>query len=544
MLNPCNSIDATTAYITSYMYQKLVDGNFKNPPELVPVLAEARPKIEKTPEGKMHITFKIRKEAKWDNGTPITAKDIEFSIKTILNPLVNNPHMKPYFTFITDFIFYPEDPLKFTAVSNESYFLAEAMFTDMCILPEYVYDPKGLMRKFTVKLISERTDSLKSDAAIKEFADDFNSEKRMRDPGFISGSGAYKFSDWKTNERVILAKKENWWGDALKEENCLFEAYPDRLIFQTIKDQTTALVSLKAGNLDVMQGIKSKDFADLPKSEKFTKNFNSYTPMEYSYVFIGVNIKSPVLADKATRRALAHIINVDEIIKIVKYGESKRVIGPIHPSKKKSYNSNIQPYTYDLDKAKKLLEKAGWKNTNGDETLDKIINGKRTECVLDFIVNSGSDERKSIALMFQEQAKKIGIMINILMLDWAVFRGKCINHEFDLTIGKWTSGPGPDDLKQTFHSESATEGGSNFSNFSNAEADALMDSIQVEIDENNRNRMYMRVQEVLHEEVPMIFLYAPTDHIAINKKFENAYPTVIRPGYWLPGFKLKEGSSK
>lgn len=544
MLNPCNSIDATAGYITSYMFQRLIDADFKNPPETVPVLAQSRPVIEKTPEGKMTLTFKLRPEAKWDNGSPVTVRDVEFSIKAILNPLVNNPHAKPYFAFITDFIFYPDDSLKFTVVSNEIYFMAEATFTDIVIMPEYLYDPKGLLKKYTLKLIAAKSDSLKSDALLKEFADDFNSEKRMRDVNFIGGSGAYKFTEWKTNERVILTKKDNWWGDKLEKENCYFEAYPEKLIFQTIRDQTSAIVALKAGNLDVMHNIKSKDFSELPKSEKFTEKFNAYTPMQFSYVYIGLNTKSPLISDKETRQALAHIINVDEIINTVRYGQAERIIGPIHPTKKKVYNSSLVPYKYDPDEAKRILEKAGWKNSNGDETLDKIIQGKKTEFEIDFIVNTGNDERKAIALMFQEEAKKIGIKINVLILDWAVFLERCINHEFDLQIGKWVSSPYPDDLKQSFHSESAKDGGSNFSNFSNPETDALIDSIRYEIDEEKRNVMYMRAQEILHKELPMIFLYAPTEHIAISKKFDNAYPSVIRPGYYPPAFKLKESTPK
>lgn len=541
MLNPCNSVDATTSYLTMCLFQKLIEGDFREPHGLVPVLAESRPVIDRTPEGKMKITFSLRKEAKWDNGTPVTARDVEFSIKTVLNPLVNNRHAKPSFSFINDFVFYPDDERKFSVVSNEAYFLAEATFTDIFILPEYMYDPKGLLRPFTVSQLSRGQDSQKSNPSIKEFADDFNSEKRMRDPAFISGSGPYRFSEWETNERVTFTKKENWWGDTLRHVNCFFEAYPAKLIFQTIKDQTTALVALKAGSLDVMQSIKSKDFAELPKSEKFVQNFNTHTPMEFSYVYVGVNVKRPLLTDKLTRQALAHIVNVDEIIKIVKYGEAERTIGPIHPSKKKAYGSSIPHYEYDLEKAKVLLERAGWKNTNGDATLDKVINGKREEFVLDFLVNAGNDERKSIALMIREQAKKIGITLNVLVIDWAVFLEKCNSHQFDLIVGKWLSSPYPDDLKQIFHSVSS-KGGSNYSGFSNAAADALMDSIRIEIDENNLHRMYLRCQQILHDEVPMIFLYSPTEHIAIHKKFGNAYPSVMRPGYWLPGFRLTEGS--
>ncbi|MEK6616490.1 MAG: ABC transporter substrate-binding protein, partial [Bacteroidota bacterium] len=82
MLNPINFTDAESGYITNHIFQKLIDVDFRNPTELVPILAESRPQIEKTPDGKMIITFRIRKETRWDNGSPVTAKDVEFTIKT------------------------------------------------------------------------------------------------------------------------------------------------------------------------------------------------------------------------------------------------------------------------------------------------------------------------------------------------------------------------------------------------------------------------------------------------------------------------------
>ena len=442
MLNPINFTDAESGYITNHLFQKLIDVDFRNPTELVPILAESRPQIEKTPDGKMIITFRIRKETRWDNGSPVTAKDVEFTFKTLKCPLVNNPNSRSYYEYITDFQFYDDDPLKFTIVSTEIYFLAEASFTDVCILPEYFYDPKGLMKNISIKQIADEGEKLKSDTKMKEFADDFNSEKRMRDPNFIGGSGPYKYTEWKTNERVVLTKKENWWGDALQKENCYFEAFPDKLIYQFIKDQTTALVSLKAGNLDVMRTIKSKDFAELSKSEKFTQNFNAYTPVMYAYSYLGLNLKSPLLTDKLTRQALAYIVDCDKMIETIKYGQAEKVIGPVHPSKKNVYNTSIVPYNYNLDKAKELLSQAGWKNTNGDETLDKMLDGKRTEFIVDFIVNAESDERKSMALMFQAEAKKVGIKVNVLSIDWAVFMGRSKNHQFDIIVGTWVGGEG------------------------------------------------------------------------------------------------------
>ena len=265
--------------------------------------------------------------------------------------------------------------------------------------------------------------------------------------------------------------------------------------------------------------------------------------MMYAYIHIALNVKSPFLADKLTRQALAHLVDVDKMIQTVKYGQAEKVIGPVHPSKKKDYNTSIVPYNYNLDEAKALLEKAGWRNTNGDETLDKMIEGKRTEFAFDFIVNAESDERKSIALLFQAEAKKIGIKVNVLPIDWAVFLERCKNHKFDLSIVLWVGGPTPDDYKQNYHSASATGEGSNYYNFSNAEADSLIIAIRSEIEEEKRSEMYKRLQEIFHEEVPMIYLWAPTERIAISKKFDNAYPSTMRPGYWAPGFKMKTAVS-
>ena len=106
-----------------------------------------------------------------------------------------------------------------------------------------------------------------------------------------------------------------------------------------------------------------------------------------------------------------------------------------------------------------------------------------------------------------------------------------------MMIGKWISGPGPDDLKQCFHSASANGTGTNYMCYSNTQLDSIIHSIRYEIDEEKRKKLYDKAQEIIHEDVPMIFLYIPTNKIAISKQFENAYPSLIQPGYWAQGFK-------
>lgn len=539
MLNPINVHDNTGQCIVKNIYQSLLDFDF-NTLQPVAILAESRPAIEKTPEGGMLLTYRIRPEAKWDNGNPITAKDVEFTLKVIKNPKVNNQSNKPYYEFINDIKFYDDDPLKFTLVSNTVYILAEPSSGDYAILPEYVYDPEGRLKKFTIKQLTENTSTLIDDPDINAFANDFNSEKRMREKEHMSGSGAYKLTEWTTGQRIVLTKKENWWGDKIQGTNSYFNAFPEKLIYQTVNDQTSALVSLKAGNLDVMYSIKPKDFVELPKSEKFTQSFNSFTPVALSYYYFGINTALPKFSDKKVRQAIAHLCDVDKMMKTCMYGMGERVIGPVHPTNKVDYNTSITPYDYNVEKAKALLAEAGWKDTDGNGLIDKEINGVKTDFNINFTVNAGNDIRKQMALMFQEEARKVGIEVSVAQQDWSVYLNNQKKHNFEMYFGGWISSPIPNDFKQIFHTESILNEGSNYVSFGNSQTDALIDSIKIELDPNKRAVLNKRFQEILHEEVPYVFICAPSERIAIHKRFEGAQASVMRPGFWEAGFKTAQ----
>lgn len=537
MLNPVNYSDASAGYIISNLFQSLMSIDFKTL-ELVPVLAKSRPEITTTPEGKLLITYELREEAAWDDGTPITAKDVEFSLKVIKCPRVDNMNNKPYFEFIEDMKLYPDNPRKFTFICKEVYVLSETMSSDIPILPAKVYDPQDILANYTVRDMSEKSEALANDPKIIAFANNFNSEKYQREKDYIKGSGPYEMVEWITGQKIVLKRKKNWWGDKVKENrNIYFEAHAPELIYQTINDQTTALVALKKGNIDVMQGIKPKDFAELPSSPKFTQNFHAYTPAQLAYVYVGLNMRSPLLSDVRTRKAMAHLFDIDRIIKVINYGYAEPAVGPIHPSKKDEFNPNLKPYEFSPAKAKQLLAEAGWSDTDNDGILDKIIDGKKVPFETSIIYNSGNDTRKAICLMFQEEARKVGIKVNVQTLEWSIFLDKTKNHEFDMYVGAWISTPIPTDHKQIFHTESYN-GGSNYVGFGNDETDSLINLIRVTLDPEKRKQLHWRFQEILHEQVPYVFLYYPQERIAIHKRFTNAEPSVMRPGYREAAFKI------
>ena len=317
-----------------------------------------------------------------------------------------------------------------------------------------------------------------------------------------------------------------------------FDNNPDKIIYQIIKDKTAALTALKGEKLDVMIGLKAKDYTTLIKDESFTKKFQLKQIPTPTYTYVGVNTKSACLTNPITRQALAHTINVDNALQTINYGIGERIIGTVHPSDSFFYNHNIIPYRYDLAKAKNLLKQAGWADNNSDGILDQKINGKQINLELNFLINQETAERKSLALLFQEEARKVGIKVTIESREWSTYMKIIKNHDFDLYYGAWTLDNGPGDPNQLFHTNSIN-GGSNYCSFGNTKTDALIDSIGITLNPNDRQKLWYRFQEIMHQNVPYIFMYAPTMPIAINKRISNTYTSTKSPGYWEAGFTFK-----
>lgn len=537
MLNPTNYQSADAGYYISQMFQSLWGTNPKTL-EYEPILAKELPVEEyDSTTGLLKYTCEIREEAKWDNGEPITAKDAIFSIKLFKAPVINNEQNRPYFELISDVITYPDNPRKLTIVCNKKYILAKSVAGSFTMIPQYIYDPKHLMDNISIKDINEKFNEVAENPTMKEFATEYNSEKFQRDSGYIVGSGPYAFDQWVTGQKIVLKKKKNWWGEKFNNEYA-YQAFPDKLIYQTIKDQTAALTALKGKRLDVMYGIKSKDFVEqLQPNEELKKSFDLATPLSMAYTYFGINMRNPKFEDVRVRKALAHLTDVEKIIKVIGYGLGQRVNGPINPYKKGAFNDTITPYNFNIDQAKALLAEAGWKDNNGNGTLDKVINGQPTEFNITFTYNAGNDSRRDAALIFKEACRQVGINVDVVPQEWSIYIENQTKHDFEMFYGAWIGSPNPDDPKQIWHTESIN-GGSNYVYFGNSETDKLIEDIRGELDDEKRNDLYRKFQVKVHDAVPYIFIWSPKERIAISKRFTNTETFIVRPGFNEASFKL------
>ncbi|MFK7798197.1 MAG: ABC transporter substrate-binding protein [Aureispira sp.] len=542
-MNPLVSNAANSLYIHNNMFSKLLVYDLQTL-KLTPQLAKTLPEIKVLDEGPyaggMSLTYEIHPEAKWENGDPITAADYVFTIKAIKNPKVNGAQLRPYFDFLDAIEVDSENDRKFTIYSKQRYFRAEeSSGQEAFVLPEYHYDPEGLMQSFTIEQLSDpaNQDELMRNPTISRFAQAFNSAEYSRDPAMVVGSGPYKFVEWSERQRIVLERKTDWWGDKVEGRQTL-EAFPPKIIYRVISDMTAAITNAKDGQIDVIRTIPPTKYIELKEDPNFSSNFDLSTPDQFAYHYIGFNLKRPQFKDKRVRRAIAHLIDRDEMIGAIFEGMAIKTNGPINPTKP-YYNENLKDIEYNPELAAQLLKEAGWKDSDGDNILDKMVDGKKVDMKVEFKYNQGNTVRKNIGQILMDEAARVGIEVTLTPVEFAKLLTDADKREFDMVALAWVKTPGLDDMKQVWHSEADRQGGSNRVGFGTPESDQLIDEIRVTLDKEKQRALYLRVQEIIYEEQPYVFLFVPAERIAINNRFDGTEVSPQRPGYRDASFKLR-----
>ncbi|MEO1433970.1 MAG: ABC transporter substrate-binding protein [Bacteroidota bacterium] len=533
-LNPFTRKDANAKFVINRLHAPLVNLDYFNY-ELVPILAKELGQVEEQEDGTVLISMEIRPEAKWDNGEAITGKDVAFSLKAMNVPQLDNKQLRPYFDKIID-VKIDENNLKaFTLVFSEPYFIMQDALTDLAILPSYVYDADDILKNYTVAQLAAGGDALDEDPKLIQFADEFNAPKFDRE--VIVGAGAYRFDSWPTSERITIVKKDNWWGASLKEVNHWFDNRAEKIIYEIINDQTTAVVALKSSKIDAMYRLPPKTFVeDFMDDAETQEKFYAETPTQFLYSYIGLNMKLEKLADVNTRKGLRATMDSDAFGKTVFYGLAEPVNSFIHPSKKEFINPAVPFPKQDLEKAVEHFTAAGWSDSDGDGILDKEIEGERVDLKLECLYPSSAKTTEAGVLMFQEFAKKIGVTIEPRGLEFSVMLERLKAHDFEIYFGIWGSSPLESDPKQIWHTDSYN-GGSNYVGFGNERSDELLEQLRTELDRSERAKIYFEVQQIIDDECPYIFMNATKNRIAISKKFTNVKSTGVNPGFYVAGLQ-------
>jgi peptide/nickel transport system substrate-binding protein len=529
-LNPLTSNDASSSEVLGFILETLLT---RDPRTLVlkPLIAEARPEIA---ADKLTYTFKLRRDARFQDGRPITGEDVLFSVKAIKCPFVNAPFLRVYFNSLVDAQLV--DPYTIRFVTKETYFLNESVLGGIMVLPRHYYDPDNLLEKVGVRDLVRDPATLSSQ--VKKFGDQFN-KNYSRNP---MGSGPYKFKLWKTGREIELQRDPEYWGNGKAD---IDQPHLDRLKFRVVNNFDAALVRLKSGSLDFMEALQPVQVVRGTDSERFKRDFKKYEYYAPTYSYIGWNNDHPIFRDKRVRQAMTYLTNREQIVKSVLFGLGEVVNSHIYLFRPE-YDKTLPSYPFDPAKGMALLAEAGWKDIDGDGVLDKVIDGKKVPFRFEIKINSGNAVRKSVALVLLDELRKHGIDASVRELDWTIFLNDVKNHQFDAMVLGWQMSTTEPDAYQVWHSSQASNKGSNAISYKNARVDEILELYRREFDPQKRIKLYNEFQKIISDEQPYTFLYLPKRVSALQRRFEGVeiFPDGLRPvDWWVPARSQKFAST-
>ncbi len=423
------------------------------------------------------ITFHLRRGVRWTDGVEFTAEDVMFGYRTIIEDKTPTPYKGDFLQVKKAEVI---DRYTFRVTYEKPFAPALSSWGNLPILPKHLLEGKDITKT------------------------DFG-----RHP---IGLGPFKFERWEPGQKVILRANDDY-----------FEGRPylDYYIYRIIPDQATMFMELRAGGVDIM-GLTPIQYSRQTNTPFFKKNFRKYRHPVFSYTYLGFNLKHPYFKDKRVRKAIAYAIDKEEIVDVVLFGLGSVATGPYVPNTW-PYNPNVQRYEYNPELARRLLEEAGWRDTDGDGILDK--DGRPFEFTI--ITNMGNSLRERTATIIQWRLKQVGIKVHIRLLEWSTFINEFIDkRRFQAVILGWSIGLDPDQY-DIWHSSKTGEKEFNFVSYSNPEVDRLFEEARMTFDIEKRKKAYYRIQEILADDAPYVFLYVPDALPIVHARFRGIKPSPI-----------------
>ena len=512
--------------------------------EMKPTLITRIPIVRTAADGlfKGHFAydFEIIPEAVWDNGTPITGQDVAFTLKIVFHPGLPASY-RGYLTQMSGMDIDPANPKKFTVYLSSFYMLSLETLCSTPIYPAYQYDAANRLTNIPIAdfLDTAQTARLANDSNMKAFIDEFSQPKFANDPNAISGSGPYRM-EVMNEQGAVFVKKQNWWGDAAAEQYPMLAVYPKKLVYKVVKDEVTLENMINKGQLDLIGGlINPANFLAMKENDSLALRYNFLTLGTTQYNRWVLNHRNPILADVAVRRALRHLVDYDYMVNQVQRGMAVRITNPMPPNRP-YYAKDLPLPDFNVAKAKEILAKDGWADTNGDGILDKNINGKQMPLSFRLLAATSAKTNELIANRMKEALRQAGIDLVVVSADLALMSADTRSGNYDSALLGVALYPGNIEYYQRFHSKSLAPAGDNRAGYVSAKADRLIEAIRTEPDDAKRHDLYLQVQQVFYDEIPEIPLFAPLQRVIISKKFEPGIESENRPGYYEQYARLKE----
>lgn len=475
VFNPLFRETTYDAYVCYVLFDSFIevaaDGTYTNS------LAE---KVDVSEDG-LKYTYHLKPGVTFTDGKPMTVKDYYFTLKTLLDASYDG-QLDPMSYNIVGAKEYHEGKAKeISGVKIIDDHTVEVSITEfsaltpvelgnISILPEHYYGPSYTQGKLDgVKALNAKP----------------------------LGSGQYKLTKYSPGQEVVFEANENYFRGAPKVKNVIFKT----------TTETTNLPMLQQGETDMDEGISvSEDNVEALKEMGFV-DINLLPNNGYGY--IAFNHKLKKFQDVKVRQALVYGLNRKEIVAGI-YGPYADVINIPESTVSWAYtNENIETYDFDVEKAKQMLDEAGWK-VGSDGIREK--DGEKFK--INFSATADNPVVDALLPIMTQNYKELGIEIVAETLDFNAIMDKANTGDFDMFFAAWSLTPDPDNTVYI------TEGAQNDIGYSNTKVDELMAKGKKTLDIEERKKIYKEMYQEMNKDVPVILLYQRKNMLAVNGRVE------------------------
>src|SRR6056297_2598879 len=321
-----------------------------------------------------------------------------------------------------------------------------------------------------------------------------------------SGTGAFEFVEWRSNEAVVVEANPDYWDGAPELQ---------AVVFRPITDANTRTAKMLAGGIDLM--------VEVPPVALSEFQGDAYTVHEQAgphVWFLILNAKEGPFADVRVRQAANYAVNKEALVNEVLEGTAEVAAGPTPPAFAWAYNEELEPYPYDPDRARELIAEAG---AEGAELTFFVTEG-----------GSGMLDPVAMGTAIQADLEAVGFDVSIETYEWNTFLGEVnpgLEGKADAAQMAWMTND-PDTLPfLTLRTEAwPDQGGFNSGYYSNPEVDRLLEEARVATDQARRAELYKQMQEIVQEDAPWVFVANWKQNAVTNDSVENF---ALQPSFFL-----------